>query len=163
MGDIWVRGYRPEDADGCAAVFWRGVHEGAVPAYDAAQRAAWLPERPSAEAFAARLDGMQVFIAVRPEVCGFMGLHDDGYLDFAFVMPELRGAGVAGLLYAALVNHAYGVGLRRLTVHASRMAEPFFRRQGWQVEMHEEVVRSGVALPRAAMSITLDPGKVPKG
>ncbi|MGR3492923.1 MAG: GNAT family N-acetyltransferase [Shimia sp.] len=155
MGDIWVRGYRPEDAGGCAEVFWRGVHEGAVPAYDAAQRAAWLPERPTAEGFGQRLAGMQVFVAVRPEVCGFMGLHDDGYLDFAYVMPDLRRKGVTGLLYAAVVNHAQRLGLERLTVHASRMAEPFFIRQDWHVVEREVIERAGVEIPRAIMALDL--------
>ena len=144
------------DAGTLAGIFWRSVHEGAAPRYDAAQRAAWLPARPSAEAFAARLEGQRVWVAERDGAAtGFATLRPDGYLDFLYVLPEARGDGTAGALLAAVEAHARGAGLRRLTVRASDMARPFLARRGWAAVGDAAQVRGGVTIPATDMARAL--------
>lgn len=155
-----LRRYRPGDATGGAEVFYRAVREGAASAYDAAQRAAWAPEFPRPPemqaAWATRL-GMQItWVAEEAGVLqGLFSLRTDGYLDLAFVLPARMGTGLAGQLYDRIEAEAQALGLRRLTVEASRLARPFLARRGWQVDAAQEVVRHGVTLPNFRMSKAL--------
>ena len=150
-----VRAAAPSDWEAIADIFWRGVSEGAAPRYDVAQRAAWLPERPDAAAFAARLAGQRVWVSVDGEPSGFASLTADGYLDFLYVLPEHRGDGTAAALLAVVVNAALAAGLTRLTVRASDMARPFLARHGWHVVAPAPQTRGGVTLPATDMALTL--------
>ncbi|WP_167766862.1 GNAT family N-acetyltransferase [Jannaschia formosa] len=137
-------------------ILWRGVREGAAPRYDAAQRAAWLPQRPEPDAFAERISGQTVWVAEEAgQVTGFVTLRADGYLDFAHVLPEQRGTGTADALLAMLENHAAAQGLRRLTVRASDMARPFLARHGWTVVAPAPQMRDGIVIPATEMARAL--------
>ncbi|MEM8851596.1 MAG: GNAT family N-acetyltransferase [Pseudomonadota bacterium] len=147
-----IRRGGPADSAALAGIFWSGVRDGAAPRYSADQRRAWLPERPSADRFADRLADQAIFVAERNGVAvGFMTLRADGYLDFAYVLPDERGQGTAAALLAVLENHAHISGLSRLTVRASDMARPFLARRGWQVTSDATVMRDGIALPSTHM------------
>ncbi|KIT15841.1 GNAT family N-acetyltransferase [Jannaschia aquimarina] len=147
-----------EDFAALAEIFWRSVHEGAAPRYDAAQRRAWLPRRPTPAQFAQRIDGQVLRVAARDWIpVGFMTMTTSGYVDLAFVLPEERGRGTADALLAMLLNHARATGLARLTVRASEMARPFFRRHGWQALAPAPVERNGVTLLSTEMAFDLTP------
>ncbi|MEM7710726.1 MAG: GNAT family N-acetyltransferase [Pseudomonadota bacterium] len=159
-----VRRGGPSDIPALAQIFWRGVHEGAAPKYSAAQRAAWLPEPPTPDAYAERLERQVLFVADRDGApVGFMTLRPDGYLDFAFVLPEERGCGTADALLAMVENHSQAAGLARLTVKASDMARPFLARHGWHVTGDATVTRDDVTIPSFHMArdlVATDAGNV---
>ena len=152
---MWIRQFAASDAAACAALFYRGVREGARERYSDEARAAWCPEVPATESFCAKLSAQHCYVADDGAVQGFMSLTDAGYLDMAYVAPEMRGVGVAAQLYAVILNKAHALGLSRLTTHASRYAQPFFGRQGWEIVTPEEVERNGVLIHRFAMQKTL--------
>ena len=152
---MWIRKFEFADADGCADLFYRAVHEGAAAKYSADQRCAWVPVRPDAAQFAAKLGAQRCFVADDGAIQGFMSLTDEGYLDMAYVHPTQRGTGLAGQLYAAVLNQAHNLRLRRLTTHASLLARPFFARHGWEVDAPEEIERNGVLIPRFRMFLSL--------
>ena len=152
-----VRSYRDGDANALGEVFHRSVREGAVSRYDAAQVAAWSPDVPSGEAWAARLAGAETVVATEGGLpVGFMSLDVAGYLDLAFVVPEVMGRGVADALYAVLEGRARVAGQVCLTTEASLLAEPFFARHGWRVVARQEVERRGVTLKNARMEKRLE-------
>ena len=155
--DFWIRDAGAADAGALAAGFYRSIHEAAV-RYSAAERSAWAPMQPEAEAYAKRLEGMQVVLAESAgEALGFMGMTDAGYLDLAFVLPQAQGQGVSTALYAVLESRARAQRLSALTTHASLMARGFFERQDWQVDHAEAVERGAETLRRFAMSKQLYP------
>ncbi|MEL6609587.1 MAG: GNAT family N-acetyltransferase [Pseudomonadota bacterium] len=150
-----MRRYTPDDAGACAAVFHSAVHGGTGRFYDAAQQQAWSPAQPTAQQWRDRLEGQTVYVAVDTDgVCGFMSLTDAGYLDFAYVLPRVMGAGVADLLYAAILNVAHVSGLNHLTVAASHVARRFFLRHGWQEDAEQKILRNGVDLTNFRMSVS---------
>ena len=51
----------------------------------------------------------------------------------------------------ALEGYALGRGLRKVTVHASRTARPFFEQRGYRVLYAQQVERRGVPLENFAM------------
>ena len=134
-----------------AQVFFDAVRCGPSP-YTEAQRAAWVPQVPSADDFAVRLEGQHIVIAgAANQPQGFMTLRADGYVDFAYVLPDARGQGLFRALYRAIEGEARNRRLDHLSTHASLMAQPAFRAVGFEVMHHEEVERNGQLLARALM------------
>ncbi|MCU4653828.1 GNAT family N-acetyltransferase [Roseibacterium sp. SDUM158016] len=157
MRDLVIRPYRPEDADALAGVFHRAVRRGTAPHYSLPQRLAWSPRVQPGAAWHARLSEIDTVVAELGGVpVGFLALDlSDGFLDFAYVDPTVRGKGVAAALYAVLEGRARANGLSRLTTEASRVAEPFFAARGWRVVERQKVRRNGIRLPNAAMEKVL--------
>lgn len=140
LAGLVTRRRAPEDRADCYNVYYRSVREGAARYYDAAQRKAWAPEATPDLSEPDRMLEQDAWVAeLSGEICGFMTLDKTGYLDMAFVLPEVMGKGVSDALYAMLLNHARTCGFARLTVDASHFARSFFVRHGWHVverEMH---------------------------
>ncbi|WP_298434123.1 GNAT family N-acetyltransferase [uncultured Jannaschia sp.] len=154
-----IREGRAADLPALIEIFWRGVHEGAAPRYDDAERVAWLPARPDVAAFAQRLADQTVRVAERDGApVGFMTLRGDGYLDLAYVAPEERGQGTADALLAVLENGARAAGHTRLTARASDLARPFLARLGWTVVAPAPQVRDGVTIRATDMMRDLGHG-----
>lgn len=153
MNGLIIRPYRPADAIPLATLYHRAVNEGAAAKYDAAQRAAWSPEPPTSEGWRARVEEAVTIVAEHEgALLGFMTLDiETGFLDFAYVAPEVMGQGVAAALYAVIEGRARVKGHAVLETEASLLAEPFFRRNGWRLVKRQEVERSGVKIPNARM------------
>ncbi len=153
MTGLVIRPYRAADAKPLALVFHRAVRRGTAEHYTLAQRLAWSPWVQRGQAWHERLARIETVVAETPSgPVGFMALDlSDGFLDFAYVDPAVRGQGVAAELYAVLEARALTAGLTRLQTEASRVAEPFFRARGWVVLHRQRVRRNGVRLPNAVM------------
>jgi putative acetyltransferase len=129
---VLIRRFRLEDAEATRAVFVQAVMVGAVGRYTPAELAEWIPDPALSDNWGPWLDGHYTLVAEdQGRVQGFMMIEADGYLNMAFVRPEVMGKGVALVLYQGILAHAQGLSLRRLRVLASRYAEGFFARQGW--------------------------------
>ena len=128
---IWR--FAAPDGPGCWAVFLAAVRIGARDHYTEAELADWVPDDTCPQDYADWLAGTITFVAEQGRVIvGFVMMRDDDYLDLLFVLPDDRRTGLAGRLYQALLPVAQALGKSRMTVRASRLAEPFFARQGWR-------------------------------
>lgn len=136
-----IRPFRLTDAHPTRDVFVRAVREGAASRYSAEELQDWLQDPVMPADWGTWLDSHLTFVAESGgRITGFMMLERDGYLNMAFVIPEMMGKGTADRLYAEVLATARGLGLTRLTVFASRHARRFFARHGWR---HDP----GLALP----------------
>lgn len=153
MNGLTIRPARITDVTGLAHLYHRAVHDGAAPHYTPAQRAAWSPAPPTDAGWGQRLIEADTILAERAaRPLGFMTLDlVTGWLDFAYVAPEVMGQGVADTLYAVLEGRARVAGLSRLETGASLLGERFFRRQGWQLRLRHCIEQGGVSLPHALM------------
>lgn len=153
MNGLTYRPCRVTDTPGLAQLFHRAVHEGAGQHYSAAQRSAWSPEPPFSPDWHRRLIAAQTIVAEKDgALLGFMTLDiATGWLDFAYVIPEVMGQGVSDTLYAMIEGRARAVGLRDLETEASLLGERFFRRHGWRVVTRKQVTRDDITLPAAVM------------
>ena len=86
---------------------------------------------------------------------GFGDMDATGYLDRLYVHRDFQGRGAASAIAEALEGYALGLGLGRVTVHASRTARPFFQRRGYKTLYAQQVERRGVLLENFAMEKTL--------
>jgi putative acetyltransferase len=155
----WMRIRRYADGDAAAtlAVYLRAVRGTASRDYSAEQIAAWAPDDLDLGRWAARRAAATTFVAVEGErVIGFADLVDEGHVDMTFVEPAFGDRGVATALLEAVVGAARSRAVRRLTVHASITARPFFERRGFAVDEERRVDLDGVALTNFAMSRALD-------
>jgi putative acetyltransferase len=151
-----VRSFAEADADALGNVMHRSVQEGAAQRYNTAQVNAWCPAPPEGARWSERLSGAETVVAEKDDApVGFMAMDASGYLDLAFVLPEVMGHGVADAIYAVLEGRARTQGVATLSTQASLLAEPFFARRGWQVKRRQEVKMSGVVLENAWMEKSL--------
>lgn len=153
--EFLLRSYLPVDAKALGHVFYRAVHEGTAAKYTPDQRAAWVPEAPSGAQWQTKLATSDCVVAQSDgHLVGFAS-RQGAYFDMAYVLPEVMGQGVAGVLCAVLEGRARAQGVDHMTVDASLLAETFFARRGWALVQRQEVVRRGVTLHNCRMEKSL--------
>ena len=111
--EVSVRRYAPDDAAALATVMWRSVRVGALADYSGAQTEAWLPAPRSAEEMHRwASDGRTVFVTTTEAdgVVGYLDVEADGHIDHLYRVPEVTGAGVAGITLAAGAGDEEAVG-----------------------------------------------------
>ena len=161
LDDVLIRPYRDTDARATRAVFERAVRVTAAAHYATEQLAAWVPDDPAGavlDDWAARRTAVTTWVAVIDDsVVGFTDLDvETGYLDMLFVDPDAGRRGVGSALIRQVLDEARAVGLREVTVQASRTAQPVFERHGFVVVREQRVERRGVLIENAVMRIPLD-------
>lgn len=153
---IAIRPYRAADRGTCVAIFHRAAHEGAAAFYTEAQRQAWAPRPTPDLSQPDRLLDQWAWVSEEDgRVTGFMSLRPDGYLDMAYVLPEVMGKGHAAALYDRLIAKARQLGLARLTVHANPLSHRFLARRGWRLEEMQPHELRGQMFERSFMSLDL--------
>lgn len=65
--DFRIRPYKPRDAPKVVQVFQAAITQGSARFYDAAQRGTWTAGLVEAGAMAARLNGLEIWVAVLTE------------------------------------------------------------------------------------------------
>lgn len=135
-----IRPYQPEDRAAAALVYFRAVREGSARFYTQAERAAWAPsETPDFDHPDKLLDQDCLVAEEDGRMTGFFSMDPTGYLDMAFVIPEVMGDGTAAALYDTLMARARAKGLNRFTVRAAEQSRRFLSRRGWTVTGHERL------------------------
>ena len=129
----YIRRGSRADHERLGQLMHEAVRTGPSP-YSDAQRAAWVPSPRKGEDWSARLLAQTIFIAEgEGKALGFMTLASDGYLDFAYILPEARGLGLFRELYTFVEQEARKTGEPRIRVHASLMAQPAFDAMGFTI------------------------------
>ncbi len=128
-----IRRFRPEDAAATHEIFVDAVRVGAAARYSEAERVDWVPDPAMPDDWGSWLDEHVTLVSLDGDrLTGFMMVERDGYLNMAFVRPDCMGTGLADQLYDALLDEVRTLALPQLHVLASRYAQGFFRRRGWQ-------------------------------
>ncbi len=152
MENLTVRRLKDSDAAATTRLFFNAVHHGTGDHYSEPQRNAWAQRVPEAEPWTERLTSQNTFVAEsNGTLVGFMTVAADGYIDLAFVTPDMIGKGVAHLLYETVEREAHRLGVARLYAEASIPARMFFERQGWSIVREQTVTRNGVSLTNFVM------------
>lgn len=161
LDDLRIRRYCDTDARVTRSIFERAVRVTAAADYTAEQLAAWVPEDRAdtvLDDWAARRAAVTTWVAeLDDSVVGFTDLDVKiGYLDMLFVDPDAGRRGVGSALIRHVLDEARAVGLREVTVQASRTAQPVFERHGFVVVREQRVERRGVLIENAVMRMPLD-------
>ncbi|GLP95865.1 GNAT family N-acetyltransferase [Paraferrimonas sedimenticola] len=129
---LQIRPYRRQDAKQLTEIFYQTIHSVGHQYYNQAQVNAWAPLPINYEHWQQRLDQTPPLVAVMgSRIVGFMTLAENGHIEWSYTHSQYQRQGIASQLYQTLEQNAQALGLTRLTVNASRFAEPFFTRQGF--------------------------------
>lgn len=161
LDDLRIRRYRDTDARATRSVFERAVRVTAAAHYTGEQLAAWVPDDSLGvvlDDWATRRAAVTTWVAELDDaVVGFTDLDVEiGYLDMLFVDPNAGRRGVGSALIRQVLDEARALGLREVTVQASRTAQPVFERHGFVVVREQQVERRGVLIENAAMRVVLE-------
>lgn len=131
------------DFDALGELMFKAVRLGDSP-YTDAQREAWVSAPRTGHDWYERLKQQDIILKEADgKPMGFMSLvPTSGYLDFAYILPEARRQGLFRDLFARLEARACELGLPRIWVHASLMAEPAMAAMGF-MKLESETVRIG--------------------
>jgi putative acetyltransferase len=150
-----IRTHLPADGAALAHVFHNAVHAIPNTIYNETQKAAWAPEVDDLvlEKWQARIEKKRPFVAeYNGEIVGFIELEVNGYIDCFYIDPKAQSLGIGGMLYQQVVNEATGFGIKKLTVHASKTARPFFENRGFSVVEQNLAIINGVELTNYLMA-----------
>ena len=154
-----VRAFKNGDEPALQAVFYSAVHVIAASHYTLEQLDAWAPHRPDWDAWTARLQALQPFVAEADgRVVGYADLQASGLVDHFFVAGKHARRGVGRLLMERLHARAAELGLVRLFSDVSLTAEPFFERFGFRIVERQNVVLGKVSFPNVRMEKALATG-----
>ena len=144
-----LRPYSPLDGPDLMRLFYDTIHTICAADYSPAQLDAWAPEDRNATAWDAALRSRTTLVAEEDgQILGFGSIGPDGYLDLLYVHRNYQRQGVAAALCVALET-LYPV--KRVTVHASKTARPFFEARGYRVVRPQQVERRGQVLTNFVM------------
>lgn len=122
--------------------------------YTDAQREQWVPARRSGADWNDRLARHKIIVARHEtRVVGFMSLDEGGYIDFAYIRPEMQGSGLFRELYSFIAERSRARGDARLWVHASLMAQPAFSALGFTIVEHQCVSIGSETFERYEMEL----------
>ena len=126
-----VRPYTTADLGAVVAVFTASVHQLGATHYSAEQRDAWAPRLPDLAAWKIRL-AEQKALVVEDEsgLAGFVAYEVNGRIDLLYTAPRASRRGMASRLLKEVERALPSIAL---FTEASRIAKPFFLRQGFEV------------------------------
>lgn len=171
---ITIRQYQTEDAKHALAIFSQAILDIDQSQYSFAQKRAWLGaigsdlkhniDNPRQLAiWQQRLDKTKPLIAtIENIVIGFIEYlidqdqygqfkSGDAYVDCLYIHPKYQRQGVAQLLYYEVGLSLIKNNIANVWVHASKLAHPFFLKQGFEVVEPQAVKRHNVTLERYLM------------
>jgi putative acetyltransferase len=148
-----IRPFAPADLRPVVQLFTATVHFINSRDYTPEQIAAWSPPGEDWPRWQRRFAGLRTLVAEQADgkLLGFTAFTAAGYLDFLFVHHEHQRQGVARALVNAAEAELRVAGGRRVTVHASITARPFFAAMGYVLLAPHQFEKDGVLLTNFAM------------
>lgn len=149
-----LRNACPADFSALQLLYAAAVRGLAIKAYSPAQCEAWAAQALNNPQWPERLASAHVCLAEDDNdiIAGFIAWNDTGHIDLLFTAPAHARSGVATRLYTHAEAALRAEGVSRLHTEASRLAQPFFSKQGFRIEAEESIVRNGESLQRFVMS-----------
>ena len=140
---MFIRQYQPCDCREITELFYHTVHSVNARDYTERQLNVWATGEVDLE------NWNRTLVAVEEgRIIGFGDIDKSGYLDRLYVHKDYQGRGVASGICDVLEAAVSG---KKLSVHASITARPFFEKRGYKVVKEQQVERQGVFLTNYVM------------
>lgn len=151
--EVSFRTYTRQDAAAVAAAFRESVRGIGIEQYTAEQVRVWSAFPYDMDEFRERLaQGLTVVAEDNQRIVAFGQLNPKDHVEFMYAVKSHSRSGLATAIYRQLECRAVEEKVTRLYTEASRIARPFFLKQGFTVNKPEIVYREGVAFERFQMS-----------
>ncbi len=135
-----IRNYNKSDLPVILKLFYDTVHIVNIKDYDMQQVNAWAPKKIDEAAWDRSLSSSFCLVAsIDKKIVGFGNIYEDGYLDRLYVHHAYQRQGIGNMLCDELEKHCQ----KKIYVHASTTALPFFKMRGYKIVKKQEVFRRG--------------------
>lgn len=139
-----LRAYEPADCAEMARLFYETVHSVNAADYAPEQLDAWATGEVDLAEWNRAFSARHTLVAVEDgRIVGFGDMTPSGYLDRLYVHRDFQRRGAAAALCDALEARVRG---KKITVHASITARPFFEKRGYRLVRSQTVERRGVQM-----------------
>lgn len=153
-----IRQYQESDYMEIADLFHGSVHAIDSSAYSNEELEAWAPSPINYAFWEQRLKKQKPFVATENGIIfGFIELEPSGHIDCLYVHKEHQGSGVASQLLQYTLEIAKKRGVNRLSVEASLVAMPLFKKHGFKVQQKNIVKLRGQLLTNYSMLLATKP------
>ena len=144
---IEVKPYSSHYASEICDLFHSTIHAIDTDIYSKAEQEAWCPTPPDYQMWLKRLDKTQPWMAIfGSRLAGFIELKDDGYIDCFYVHPDFQKRGIARKLYDHVLDLAHQKKLSQLSVDASKVAMPIFKKWEFKIKRTNKIYRKNQVL-----------------
>lgn len=144
-----IRQYKSVDLEQIVRLFYETVYAVNIKDYTKQQLNVWATGNINFKEWDTSFLKHLTYVATEKDlIIGFGDIDETGYLDRLFVHKDFQGRGVATAICNRLENE---IGVKRIIVHASITAKPFFKNRGYKVIRLQEVERQGVFLKNYIM------------
>lgn len=137
---------KPDDLSEVIQLFRESIETLTRDTYTSAQRNAWQSGSKDHDKWLKRIKHQHFLLAkVQGMLAGFGSMEGD-YVDLLYVHPDFSGKGVAHHIYEKLEAVAKQNSYDLLKTDASKVARPFFERQGFRVQWENQIHLDGQIL-----------------
>lgn len=143
--------YCIEDMPQVKRVFKDAVLNIGTHAYDQEQVHAWAAFADDSVFDDQLKEGITIVAEQQDEIVGFGQLHPLNHIALLYVDSHHANRRIGSELAKRLERHAEDSGMKALSVEASKIARPFFEKQGYAVLDKEVIDRNGVEFERFLM------------
>ncbi len=137
---VTIRRAESEDAAAVAELLIRSIREVCGPDYDNNEDmlSAWCANKTPEIMQRGIQNPINYWIVALDgeSITGTGLLSTSGKLVLCFVLPEYLGQGIGKTILNDLINHARGLGIRKVTLESTRTAREFYKRNGF-IELGE--------------------------
>ncbi len=152
LGMTNLRRFQPHDIDAVMALYRHSIRTLGIQEYTEEQVRIWSHFPVSREAFLETLlEGVTILSEVDGVIASFGQLNPPDHIAYLFCAPEYARSGHASSVYLQLEADARAQGEGRLRTEASRIARPFFEKQGYSIIETEEVLHHEIGFERFKM------------
>ena len=138
---IFIRAYKPSDAQHLVSIYYNTIHHINIKDYSEEQVEAWAPTSSlelsvwfkkwkTIPPLVASIDGI---------VVGFVELESSGHIDCFYVHHKFQGRGIGTSLMKEVFKTANHLNLKKVFAEVSITAKPFFEAKGFKVIQQQEV------------------------
>lgn len=149
MNLLKIRKYKESDCETLYRLFYDTVHTVNKKDYSESQLNAWASKNPDLERWnRSFLEHFTLISETNGIITGFGDIDKTGYLDRLYTHKDYQGQGIAAKICNELEK---SVTARKIFVHASVTAKPFFEKRDYIVVKEQQVLRHGVFLTNYIM------------
>lgn len=153
-----IKPYDPIYANLIADTVYASVHAIDTAIYTKLQQEAWCPTPIDYLKWSKRLLESKPWVAFDGDnLAGFIELEEKGYINCLYVHPTFQNRGIATQLYDYVLNIATAQRFTELTVDASIVAMPLFKKWGFEIQRTNTIERNNVYLINYRMIKAINP------
>ena len=148
-----IRRYKTSDLQHVVEAFKNSIIEIGPEQYNSKQLEAWSSYPDDINEFNLLLrEGVTYVAEDEDKIVSFGTLNPADHVEFLYTVKKYSKMRIASSIYKMLESHARLNGIQKIHTDASKIANPFFIKAGFQIDEKEIVIRNNIEFERYKMS-----------